>query len=149
MNRNLIIESCEKANNLDSTSIVHVRNSLIISDAIGADFISHESQVNGHAGEKYDNIICMYASHYMKWRKYFPIIENNPDANLYWLVNDHDLEDNTLLRKAITELGRSYDMVCNNPRSGYRHWILNKNIHCSESLYGRLLVLEIPNQYYQ
>lgn len=52
----------------------------------------------------------------------------NPNARLVWLVNDHDLEDNQLLRYAICEKNRSYDMICNNPREGYRHWILNKNI---------------------
>ncbi|GAG20648.1 unnamed protein product, partial [marine sediment metagenome] len=61
--------------------------------------------------------------------KYFKLLEKNKDAKLFWLVNDHDLEDNILLRQALLKQGRSYDMICNNPREGYRHWILGKNIN--------------------
>jgi hypothetical protein len=130
MKKILIIESCEKKINRDysNSSIVHVRNSLIITDVLGADLITHESEIPLYENEDYDVIIVMYASHYTKWKKYISFLESNPEAKLFWLVNDHDLEDNVLLRKAIIELGRNYDMICNNPREGYRHWILGKKV---------------------
>lgn len=126
----LIIESCEKKINSDysNTSIVHVRNSLIISDILGADLITHETDIPKFIDNKYDYIICMYASPYMKWKKYIKILEKNMNAKLIWLVNDHDLEDNILLRQAILYQDRKYSVICNNPQEGYRHWILGKNI---------------------
>jgi hypothetical protein len=126
----LIIESCEKKINSDysNTSIVHVRNSLIISDILKADLITHESQISRYANNKYDFIICMYASPYMKYKQYFELLKNNMSAKLFWLVNDHDLEDNILLRNAVLSLDKTYDMICNNPRTSYRHWILGKKL---------------------
>jgi hypothetical protein len=59
---------------------------------------------------------------------YREILTKNPNARYVWLVNDHDIEDNQLLRYGVINHGLKYDMICNNPRSGYRHWILNKNI---------------------
>ena len=64
----------------------------------------------------------------MPWREYQQILDANPEAQLYWLVNDHDLEDNQLLRWAIIERGRTFKVICNNSREGYRHWILGKTI---------------------
>ena len=128
--RILIIESCEKKINRDysNTSIVHVRNSLIIADILKADLITHESEIEPHTGKKYDHIICMYASPYMKYKKYIGLLEDNLAARFYWLVNDHDLEDNILLRNMVKKHGIKYDMICNNARGSYRSWILNKKV---------------------
>ncbi|GAG07563.1 unnamed protein product, partial [marine sediment metagenome] len=67
----LIIESCEKGIKADfsNTSIVHVRNSLIIADILKADLVTHESHIDWAMGKDYDSIICAYASPYMKWKK--------------------------------------------------------------------------------
>ena len=129
MNKTLIIESCEKRINEDfsNTSIVHVRNSMIIAKEVGCDLVSHDSQID--MNKIYDNIICAYASPYMKYKKYLPILLSNPNAKMYWMVNDHDLEDNILLRNWVLETNKQYNVICNNPRSGYRHWILAKNIN--------------------
>jgi hypothetical protein len=126
----LLIESCEKIINKDSpSSIVHVKNSKIIADYIGADIISHQSQIKDVINNKYDVIICAYSSPYMKYNAYLEILDSNNKAKMFWLVNDHDLEDNILLRKWVLKYNASFHMICNNPRSGYRSWILNKNIN--------------------
>jgi hypothetical protein len=128
----LIIEATSKSKplceNYSDTSIVHCRNSIILKNELNADLCDGEYAFYKLIANKYDVIICCYASPYMPHKLYRQFIDNNPDARLVWLVNDHDLEDNQLLRYAITEKHRSYDMICNNPRSGYRHWILSKNI---------------------
>ena len=128
----LIIESTSRtkplAEDYSDTSIVHCRNSLILKRELNADLIDGEYDLPRILENKYDVIICCYASPYMPNIPYRKIIDNNPHAKLVWLVNDHDLEDNQLLRYAITEKGRTYDMICNNPREGYRHWILGKTI---------------------
>lgn len=125
----LIIESCEKIIKDNSTSIVHVKNSLILKNFLCCDFISHESQIESVINNKYDVIICCYGSPYMKYNKYLEILNNNIDAKLFWLVNDHDVEDNILLRKFVIQHNKSYNMICNNSRNGYRGWILRKKIN--------------------
>ena len=128
----LIIESCEKIIKPDQpTSIVHVKNSEIISNYLGADLISHQSQIKDVINNKYDAIICSYGSPYMKYNAYLEILDANNTAKMFWLVNDHDLEDNILLRKWLLKYNRKYNMICNNPRSGYRHWIMNKKMNGS------------------
>lgn len=128
----LIIESTSKTKplceNYADTSIIHCRNSLILKNELNADLCDGEYAFHKLKENKYDVIICCYASPYMPHKLYRRFIDNNPDARLVWLVNDHDLEDNQLLRYAVTEKNKKYDMICNNPRSGYRHWILGKNI---------------------
>ena len=67
--RTLIIESCEKRMTADTvTSIVHVKNSLILRDHLGCDFVSHESEVAKALENNYDRIICAYSSPYMKYK---------------------------------------------------------------------------------
>lgn len=132
--RNLIIESCGRRIETDfsKTSVAHVRNAVILSNLIGADILAWEKDFQKHVGQKYDNIICSYASPYMKYKMFVPILENNPDATLWWMVNDHDLEDNPLLRQIIKHGKRKINMLCNNPRDGYRGWILRKKIKNDE-----------------
>jgi hypothetical protein len=64
----------------------------------------------------------------MKYKAYMEIIDNNPDAKLWFFVNDHDLEDNVLLRNMVKKYHKKYHVICNNQRSGYRHWILGKKL---------------------
>ena len=128
--KTLIIESCEKRMQADTiTSIVHVKNSLILRDYLECDFVSHESEIPKALGKKYDKIICAYSSPYMKYNKYLEILQKNVDAEMYWLVNDHDIEDNILLRKWLLLNNKPYNMICNNPRTGYRGWILRKKMN--------------------
>lgn len=128
----LIIEATSKrkplASDYSDTSIVHCRNSIILKNAIGADLLDGEYALPEVLSKQYDVIICAYASPYMPHVPYREILKKNPNARYIWLVNDHDIEDNQLLRWGIVEMGIKYDMICNNPRNGYRHWILNKNI---------------------
>ena len=126
----LIIESCEKRMTVDAiTSIVHVKNSLILRDYLNCDFVSHESEIPKALEKKYDKIICVYSSPYMKYNKYLDILNNNPNAEMYWMVNDHDIEDSILLRKWLLLNHKQYHMICNNPREGYRGWILRKKLN--------------------
>jgi hypothetical protein len=128
--KTLIIESCEKRMQADTiTSIVHVKNSLILRDYLECDFVSHESEIPQALEKKYDKIICAYSSPYMKYNKYLEILQKNVDAEMYWLVNDHDIEDNILLRKWLLLNNKPYNMICNNPRTGYRGWILRKKMN--------------------
>jgi hypothetical protein len=127
----LMIESCEKKvinNDFSNTSIVHVRNSVIMRDEMSMDLIAHVSQIKDALKSKYDTIIAVYASPYMKYKMYMDILDNNPSAKIAWEMADHDGEDNILLRNYIKKTKKGYDFICNNPRSGYRHWILAKNI---------------------
>jgi len=128
--RTLLIESCEKKiTDASTSSIVHVRNSQVISKALDFDFVSHQSEIDAALENKYDTIICAYGSQYMKYDNYLRILDNNLDAKLFWLVNDHDVEDNILLRKWLIKYNRPYHMICNNPREGYRGWILRKKMN--------------------
>ena len=141
--KTLIIESTDKKkpllSNYSDTSIVHCRNSLILQRALGADLIEGQYKLAEILKNQYDTIICCYASPYAPNIPYRQILHNNPKARLIWLVNDHDLEDNQLLRYAISELGKTYHMICNNPRKGYRHWILGKKIKDKEgNIMGKL-----------
>ena len=128
----LIIEATSKrkplAEDYSDTSIVHCRNSIILKNALGADLLDGEYALPEVLKKQYDVIVCCYASPYMPNIPYREVLKKNPNARYVWLVNDHDIEDNQLLRWGIVEMGLSYDMICNNPREGYRHWILNKKI---------------------
>lgn len=131
-NKTIMIESCEKkivAEDFSNTSIVHVRNSKILEKELGYPLVTHFSQIPDFIDRPWDNIICHYASPYMKYKMYIELLQKNPNATVYWMINDHDGEDNILLRNYLKEgIGPRYNMICNNPRSGYRHWILGKNI---------------------
>ncbi len=126
-----MIESCEKKtveSDFSNTSIVHVRNSKIIEKELGYKLVTHMSQIPDAINEKWDRIVCHYASPYMKYKAYMELLASNPTAKLFWLVNDHDSEDNILLRNYVKDTHNKYNVICNNPRSGYRHWILGKNL---------------------
>lgn len=127
----LMIESCEKKtinDDFSNTSIVHVRNSIIMERELGYKLITHMSQIPEATNETWDYIICHYASPYMKYKAYMEILKNSPNATLFWQVADHDSEDNILLRNYVKDTHKKYNVICNNPRSGYRHWILGKNL---------------------
>jgi len=131
MSKVLMIESCEKKTVLEdfsNTSIVHVRNSITVAKELGYKLVTHASQIPEAASSKWDHIVCVYASPYMKYKAYMEIIDNNPDAKLWFFVNDHDLEDNVLLRNMVKKYHKKYHVICNNQRSGYRHWILGKKL---------------------
>lgn len=131
MNNVLMIESCEKKTleaDFSNTSIVHVRNSLILKRELGYELVTHMSQIPFALQHKWDHIVCCYASPYMKYKAYMDIIDANPNAKLWFLVNDYDLEDNVLLRNMVKKYHKKYNVICNTERSGYRHWILGKNL---------------------
>lgn len=131
MNKVLIIESCEKKivqEDFSNTSIVHVRNSKILEKELGYKLVTHMSQIPDALTQRWDHIVCAYASPYMKYKAYMEILEKNPKAKMWFLVADHDLEDSILLRNYVKDTHNQYNVICNNPRSGYRHWILGKNL---------------------
>ena len=129
---NLIIESIGRPIEKDfsKTSVAHARNSVILSDIINADIVTCERDMHLADGKTYDNIICCYASPYMKYKKLIDIANRNPQAKLWWFVNDHDLEDNILLRNVLKDSNgkRKINMICNNSRENYRGWILRKKM---------------------
>lgn len=133
---NLIIESIGKPIEKDfsSTVVAHARNSVILSDIIDADIVTGDQDIHITEGKTYENIICSYASPYMKYKMLIDVVRNNPNAKLWWFVNDHDLEDNILLRNVLKETDgdRHFSMVCNNSREGYRSWVLNKKMKNSK-----------------
>lgn len=131
MSNVLLIESCEKKTieeNFSNTSIVHVRNSLILKKELDYELVTHMSQIPNALEKQWDHIVCCYASPYMKYKAYMDIIDNNPNAKLWFLVNDYDLEDNVLLRNVVKKYHKKYNVICNTERSGYRHWILGKKL---------------------
>jgi hypothetical protein len=109
--------------------MVHIKNAMILKDYLQCDFISHAEHIPSVIDKTYDAIICVYASPYMKYNAYLEILDRNPDAKIFWMMNDHDVEDNILLRKWTVKYSKQYDMICNNPRSGYRDWILKKKVN--------------------
>jgi hypothetical protein len=109
--------------------MVHIKNAMILKDYLDCDFISHAEHIPSVIDKTYDAIICVYASPYMKYNAYLEILDRNPDAKIFWMMNDHDVEDNILLRKWTVKYSKQYDMICNNPRSGYRDWILKKKVN--------------------
>ena len=125
-----IVESTNRRLRIEDTSIVHVKNSLILARELDADIVMCEADAP-MLENNYHTIIFAYGSPYMPYNAYVERVLENKNANLVWLVNDHDIEDNIALRKIIiAEDGRrKYSVICNNPQTGYRHWILNKNIH--------------------
>lgn len=127
--KTLIIESCEKREIKSNYTMVHIKNAMILKEYLGCDFISHAEHIPSVVNNSYDAIICVYASPYMKYNAYLEILDNNPDAKIFWLMNDHDVEDNILLRNWTVKYSKQYDMICNNPRSGYRPWILRKKVN--------------------
>ena len=126
----LIIESCEAKieRNFKQTSIVHVRNSMILRDYFDCDIISVENEIASVIDKKYDVIICMYASGYMMYNKYLEILIRNKNAKVFWMVNEYSVPDNILLRKWVQKCGIGYDMICNLARESYKQSHLNLTI---------------------
>lgn len=131
MNKVLIIESYDKRVQTDfnSMGIVHVRNSLLLKDILECDFITQASKINDIVNNKYDVIICVYASHYMYYNQYMKILDNNNNAKLYWMVNEHGLGDNILLRNYIKKYKRGFDVISNNTRTSFKQGQLNRVLH--------------------
>ena len=126
----LIIESNESKIERDysTTSIVHVRNSVIIADYLKADLISVEDEIPSVINNKYDVIICAYASGYQMYRKYVKILLNNRDAKIFWLVNEYSVPDNIILRHFIQETEIGICMLANVERHSYKQSHLNLTI---------------------
>lgn len=57
------------------------------------------SEIPDFMNTKYDAIICAYASPYMKYNAYLEVLNNNPQAKMFWLVNDHAEEATALIYK--------------------------------------------------
>jgi hypothetical protein len=129
--RVLIIESNEAKidRTYKTTSIVHVRNSVVIADYLNADLISVETEIQDVIHKEYDVIFCMYASGYMMYNKYVEILVKNKYARVFWLVNDHTVPDNILLRKWVEKCSIGYDMICNNKRESYVQSLLRLNVN--------------------
>lgn len=127
----LIIESCEAKieRNYKQTTIVHVRNSVVIADYLNADLISVETEIPDVINKEYDVIFCMYASGYMMYNKYVDILVKNRYAKVFWLVNDHTVPDNIVLRKWVEKCSIGYDMICNNKRESYVQSLLRLNVN--------------------
>lgn len=106
--------------------MVHCRNALELHRKLGVELIEGEEDAY-KLDQPWDNIICNYASFYMPWRAYFDKVMKS-DANLYWMINDHDVEDNILLRNILqaTNGERKYSVISNNTQQGFRQWILRK-----------------------
>lgn len=143
MSNILIIESIGRPieEDFSKTSVAHARNAVTLAKELGADLITGDRDKHIAQGKKYDHIICSYASPYMKYKDLISFAYDNPDAKLWWLVNDHDLEDNILLRNVIksTNGERKINMICNNGRDGYRGWILRKRMKGADGQYIGIL----------
>ncbi len=128
MSRVCIITSTNRVGSCEATTVmVHCRNALTLHKELGFDLIEGEDDAH-KLDQPYDHIICNYASHYMPWQAYFDKIVAQPCARLWWMVNDHDVEDNILLREILkaTKCKRTYGVISNNSREGFRQWILRK-----------------------
>ena len=126
--KTLIIESCEKREIKSNFTMVHIKNAVILKEYLGCDLISHAEHIPRVVNNSYDAIICVYASPYMKYNAYLEILDRNPQAKVFWLMNDHAVEENILLRIWALKYQKQYDMICNNPRSGYKPGILRRKI---------------------
>lgn len=128
MKRACIITSTNRVGSCATTAVmVHLRNALCLHRELGIDLIEGEADAHKLTENKYDHIICSYASFYMPWKAYFDGVMQS-DARLWWMVNDHDVEDNVLLRNVLkaTNCERKYGVISNNSREGFRQWILRK-----------------------
>jgi hypothetical protein len=128
MKSEILIIECKEAKireDFSNMSVVHCRNSFIIASYLGADLISHETEIENTLKKSYSHIVCCYASGYMMYKKYFKILEKNKNADIFWLVNDHKVHDSPLLRMWIEKYQIKYDMISNNNRNAYDLGVLN------------------------
>ena len=111
----LMIESWEKI--LTGKSVtVHVRNSILIKDFLNCDFITHYRQVKKHMDKKYDNIIICYGAFYFRFKQYYKIVDQNKDANFYWLVNEYNLSINSLFKYLVEEHKKKFNVISINSK---------------------------------
>jgi hypothetical protein len=125
-----LITSTNRTGSCATTAVmVHLRNALILHRELGLDLIEGEADAHKLRENQYDHIICNYASFYIPWQAYLDaVINSQAQARLWWMVNDHDVEDNVLLRHVLkaTNCQRTYGVISNNSRAGFRQWILRK-----------------------
>lgn len=125
-----IITSTNRRGSCATTSVmVHLRNALVLHKELGIDLIEGEEDAHKLVENEYKHIICNYASFYMPWKAYFDaIMHQQAKARMWWMVNDHDVEDNVLLRQMLkaSKCKRKYGVISNNSREGFRQWILRK-----------------------
>lgn len=88
--------------------------------------------MENHSVTSYDVLIVSYASFYANFNAICQIINNNPQARLFWLTNEYDLGVNGSVYKLLKE--RQYEIIANFEENACRgkgakaHHCLNLNL---------------------
>ena len=75
----------------------HTRNSLILSNELGWDLVSRVEDIKRYWHNSYDNLIYSYATFYSDVKHLNQIFERNPQARLFWLINEYNVGCNTFV----------------------------------------------------
>jgi hypothetical protein len=107
----LIIDSHKGGKNI--TDNLHLLNANLLAKSIKADLIWSYEGVNDEIKSGYDVIIFNHASQYSfvdyAW------LEANPNARLFYITNEYNLDEPRILWMGIKRGNRSYSVIANHP----------------------------------
>jgi hypothetical protein len=109
--KTLVIDS-HKSSKRTPNENLHWTNANTIAGILGADFIWSYKDVNTKIRTGYDCIIFVHSSPYSFEDKAW--LEQNPDAKLFFVTNEYNLGEPTILWK-VAKTGRHYEVIANHP----------------------------------
>ena len=107
---NVLVIDSHKGSEAEVPSNLHWVNARTIAEYLGAELIWTYPSVNDAIGVGYDKIIFVHASPYSNVDKAW--LNNSPDADLYYVTNEYNLGEPTILWKPAKE-GRHYTVIAN------------------------------------
>lgn len=107
----LIIDSHKGSYNSLTTNL-HLQNARILAHELDADLIWSYPTVNDNIISGYEKIIFVHASPYSYTD--YAWLEQSPDADLYYIVNEYNLGEPRTLWMALKQ-GRKYTVIANHP----------------------------------
>ena len=116
MKKILILDS-HKGQIHNSVTSLHVRNAMVLRDALGAELIPSSNLYNDIAYKQWDVIIFNSSSNYQEIDK--EILDNKKNTKLFYMVNDYLFGEPILLWKIINRHNLKFDVIANHEQSSH------------------------------
>lgn len=110
----------------DETVNLHVRNSIILKNALGADLIATPKEVEAISGKVYDIIVFVHASAYVKTPVFVKFLLTQPNARYFYVLNDYYLGEPHPLWVMCRDYNVRYHVIANHSHKCSK--VVSKNV---------------------
>lgn len=109
---------------LDGVTSLHVRNSKVLQQWLGAE-LTDSSGIDPSLLREYDAIVFVHASGYTNVQGFRGLIEKNLKSRFYFIKNEYNLGEPVILWDACKNSGLRYTMIANYDSAGLGKYILS------------------------